>query len=175
MVNWHKRFMDLTEYVAQWSKDRSTKVGCLIVRPDNSNWVTGYNGFPRGVDDDLEYRHVRPEKYLWAEHAERNAVYNCARSGIATEGCRIYVPWFPCMDCARAIVQSGINQVIYQKLDPENSLWLRWKDSCETALALFLETNIDLLAYDPITEVCTQTYWNVKAADSLVLTRKGDL
>jgi len=148
MTNWHKRFMDLTEHIAQWSKDRSTKLGCVIVGPDNEIRSTGYNGFPRGIDDTLDARHERPEKYLWSEHAERNAIYNCARMGVSTKGCRIYVPWFPCMDCARAIVQSGISQVIYKKPDLEEPRWARWAVSFRASKELFLESNTDLVVYE---------------------------
>jgi dCMP deaminase len=61
----------------------------------------GDNGFPRGADDDLEARHARPAKHKWTEHAERNAIFAAARAGIPIDGCTMYLPWFPCMDCAR--------------------------------------------------------------------------
>jgi dCMP deaminase len=72
----------------------------------------GWNGFPRGVDDDVDERHERPAKYLWTEHAERNAIYNAAAIGAATAGCTMYLPWYPCTGCARAIIQSGISEVV---------------------------------------------------------------
>ena len=168
MANWHKRFMDLADHVATWSKDRSTQVGAVIASPDSAFFSVGYNGFPRGANDDVETRHERPEKYLWAEHAERNAIYNCARSGHKLLGYRIYVPWFPCMDCARAIVQSGISTVIYKKLDSKDGLWLRWKDSCARSMELFLETNVDMLVYDPRTEEVAPVYWSVNLEDNLL-------
>src|SRR5260370_34651295 len=104
--------MDLAREIARWSKDRSGGVGCVIVGPDNEVRSTGFNGFPRGVNDEVESRHERPAKYKWTEHAERNAIYNAARVGIPIEGCRIYLPWFPCMECARAIIQTGIVELI---------------------------------------------------------------
>jgi len=110
--HWDDRFMGLAREVASWSKDRSRKVGCVIVGPNREIRATGYNGFPRGVADDVEARHQRPAKYRWTEHSERNAIYNAARSGVSTEGCRIYLMWYPCMDCARAIVQAGIVEVV---------------------------------------------------------------
>src|ERR1039457_2505079 len=76
------------------------------------NGWCGYNSFPRGIRDDVPERLVRPTKYLWIEHAERNAICNAARAGTATEGCTIYVNIMPCMDCARAVVQAGIVQVV---------------------------------------------------------------
>jgi hypothetical protein len=84
----------------------STRVGCVIVGTHKEIRAIGYNGFPRGVDDDRDARHERPVKYKWTEHAERNAIYSSARAGISIDGCTMYLPWFPCMDCARAIVQS---------------------------------------------------------------------
>lgn len=123
LVRWDDYFMALAKLVATRSKDRSTKVGCVIVGPDNEIRSTGYNGFPRGVDDGAEERHQRPAKYLWTEHAERNAVYNAARAGMALKGCRIYLPWFPCMDCARAIVQSGLVEMICHEPDLNDPKW----------------------------------------------------
>jgi dCMP deaminase len=86
-------------------------VGCVIVGPAHEIRSTGYNSFPRGIRDDLPERLERPAKYLWIEHAERNAILNAARAGTATEGCTLYVDLMPCMDCGRAIVQAGIVEV----------------------------------------------------------------
>ena len=68
-----------------------------------------------GIRDDVPERLERPTKYLWMEHAERNAIYNAARAGTSTEGCSIYVQIMPCMDCARAIVQAGIREVVISR------------------------------------------------------------
>jgi dCMP deaminase len=112
-THWDARFFGLCDMIASWSEDTSRKVGSVLVGPSNEIRSTGYNGFPRGVDSSLSERHERAagEKYLWFEHAERNAIYNAAGSGSATSGCRMYVNSFPCADCARAIVQSGIAQL----------------------------------------------------------------
>lgn len=76
--------------------------------------ATGYNGLPRGVSDADEARFDRAsgEKFFWGEHAERNAIYNAARIGVSLQGCTIYVTRFPCADCARAIIQCGIERVV---------------------------------------------------------------
>lgn len=114
-IEWDLRFMALAQHIGQWSKDRSRKVGCVIVGPEREIVSVGYNGFPRGVADgeQLEGRHKRPEKYRWTEHAERNAIYNAARSGAQQLGASVlYVPFFPCCDCARAIIQVGIRRVV---------------------------------------------------------------
>ncbi len=123
MADWDSRFMNLARHIATWSKDRSRQVGCVIVGPDNEIRAYGFNGFPRGVDDDTEGRHARPAKYKWTEHAERNAIYNAARIGTPLQGCRMYLPWFPCMDCARALVQSGIVELICFKPDLLDPKW----------------------------------------------------
>src|SRR5678816_3286831 len=87
---WDIRFLREAARIATWSKDRSTKVGCVIVGPSREIRSTGYNGFPRGVNDDVDERHARPMKYAYCEHAERNAIYNAARVGIPLEGCTLY-------------------------------------------------------------------------------------
>ena len=128
-VDWDERFMQLALHIAGWSKDRSTKVGAVIVGDDHILRAIGYNGFPRGVDDEAEDRHERPLKYRWTEHAERNAIYNAARIGVSLDDCTMYVAWFPCMDCARAIVQAGIARLVAIKPDVNHSSWERTSSS----------------------------------------------
>lgn len=123
MADWDSRFMKLAAQIGEWSKDGSRKVGCIVVGPGNEIRSAGYNGFPRGVRDDLASRHKRPGKYRWTEHAERNAIFNAARIGTPLEGCRIYLTWFPCMECARAIVQAGIVELIAIEPDLSDPQW----------------------------------------------------
>jgi len=117
---WHQRFLALCNHISKWSEDRDFHVGAVIVGPDLEIRATGYNGLPRGVqsDDDARFDRKSGEKFFWMEHAERNAIYNAARSGAAIYGCSIYVNRFPCADCARAIIQSGI-KVVYSPAKPE--------------------------------------------------------
>jgi dCMP deaminase len=107
---WDRRFMDLCDHISQWTEDRDFQVGAVIVGPDLAIRSTGYNGFPRSVRDDVQDRYDRSsgEKFYWFEHGERNAIYNAARMGVSLSGCTLYVNRFPCADCARAIIQSGI-------------------------------------------------------------------
>jgi dCMP deaminase len=112
LPNWDEYYLDICKVVAARSKDPNTQIGCVIVGPAHEIRSTGYNSFPRGIRDNVPERLERPAKYLWIEHAERNAICNAARSGTATEGCTIYVEIMPCMDCARAIVQAGIREVV---------------------------------------------------------------
>jgi dCMP deaminase len=110
--SWDQYYLDICKVVAKRSKDPNTQIGCVIVGPAHEIRSTGYNSFPRGIRDDVPERLQRPAKYLWIEHAERNAICNAARAGTATEGCTIYVEVMPCMDCGRAIVQAGISEVV---------------------------------------------------------------
>lgn len=107
---WRNRFLGLCDHISQWSEDRDFQVGAVIVGAGHEVRAMGYNGLPRGVPASDDARLDRPsgEKFFWVEHAERNAVYNAARAGVEIAGCTIYVNRFPCADCARAIIQSGI-------------------------------------------------------------------
>jgi dCMP deaminase len=138
-IDWDKRFLDLAQHVGQWSKDRSRKVGCVIVGPHREIRAIGYNGFPRGIDDDSAARHERPAKYLWTEHAERNAIFQAARIGVSLDGCTMYLPWFPCMACARALVQAGIARLVAARPD---TLDPTWGEEFNSALALLKEADI---------------------------------
>jgi dCMP deaminase len=106
---------------------------------------TGFNGFPRGIDDNISARQERPAKYRWTEHAERNAIFNAARIGISTEGCTCYVNWFPCIECARGIIQAGIFRLV--GLEPDRSD-PKWGDEFDFAFNLFREAGVELSLYD---------------------------
>ena len=135
------------------SKDRSRRVGAVIVDPIGGVLTTGYNGFPRGINDDIEYRHERPAKYRYTEHSERNAVYQAARRGVATEGCTMYT-WAEgsgigvCSDCARAIIQAGIIRVVLQR--PDNTegattIQPNWpSDDLAAAMEMLLEAGVNV-------------------------------
>jgi dCMP deaminase len=113
-TNWDLRFMQLADHVAQWSKDRGAKVGAVIVIGNNPISV-GYNGFPRGCNDDVDERHERPAKYDWTSHAEENAIINAARNGQKILGADMYINWFPCAKCAGMIVNAGIRRIFCDK------------------------------------------------------------
>ncbi len=105
-------FMTMAYVVARASKDDRTKIGAVVVGPDNEIRSTGYNGFPRGLDDFNPARQEKPEKDFWFEHAERNAIFNAVRIGVSLRGCTMYTLRTPCEACARAIVQAGISTVV---------------------------------------------------------------
>jgi len=125
--------MKMAYLVASKSKDKSMKCGCVLVGHGHSMLSTGYNGFPRMCDDGKEERYERPEKYAWTEHAERNAIYNAARNGIKLLSSYAYNTCFPCVDCARGLVQAGIAEIIIptKETDPFfiESRWDDWAES----------------------------------------------
>jgi len=148
--SWHRYYLDLLEGIASKSKDEATKVGVIIVGPDNEPRSMGYNSFPRGINDDLPERQERPAKYLYIEHGERNAIYNAARAGIPLKGCRIYMGFYPCADCARAIIQSGIKEIIMDATDYEGKekYWNeRWKDQIVASKEMLAEAGIGIVKY----------------------------
>jgi dCMP deaminase len=93
------------------SPDPKTQVGCVIVGPDREMRSEGWNRLPKGIAKHAE-RLIAPAKYAWIEHAERNAIYEASRNGRPLEDCTIYVELVPCVDCARAIIQAGIREVV---------------------------------------------------------------
>jgi dCMP deaminase len=105
-INWMRWAYDLAEN----SPDKSTQVGAVIVDGDRAIGE-GFNQFPRGASYTAE-RWERPTKYAWIEHAERNAIYDCARYGQRAIGTTMYATGAACADCARAIVQAGITRVV---------------------------------------------------------------
>lgn len=133
---WDTRYLNLAKEVSAWSEDKNKKVGSVIVR-DNRVLSIGYNGLPTGVKLTLE-RQEKPEKYHWFEHAERNSIYTAARLGHSLEGSKIYITHLPCTDCARAIVQSGINEVISIEPNPESS----WYNTILKSIQMLKEVGI---------------------------------
>lgn len=113
-INWDEYFMGVSLLSALRSKDPNTKVGACIVNPENRIVGVGYNGLPRGCDDHefpwTNAGEFNETKYPYVVHAELNAILNSTRS---LTGCRIYVSLFPCNECAKAIIQSGIAEIIY--------------------------------------------------------------
>jgi len=115
VISWDEYFMGMAHLSALRSKDPSTQVGAVIVSPANKVVSIGYNGLPKGCSDD-EYPWDREggpldTKYVYVVHAELNAILNAQ---MPVTGCKIYVSLFPCNECAKAIIQSGIQEIIYE-------------------------------------------------------------
>jgi dCMP deaminase len=136
-----RKYFDMAKFVANnFSKDESTKVGCLILDPETYQVLsTGYNGFPRKVEE-TEERKVRPEKYFWVEHAERNAIYAAAKHGIKLDGATAYCTLFPCAECARAMIQAGIKKIIAAPADHPN-----FKESFERSKQMLAEAGVEVV------------------------------
>lgn len=141
MIDWDELFMTTAYLVAMKSKDESTHCGAVIVDKHNHVISSGYNSFVRGINDDVPERQERPEKYLWFEHGERNAIYSAAFRGSKTEGCKIYVTGIPCADCARGIIQAGIEEVI---IEERETFGKEWEESCKVTLQMFEEAGVKL-------------------------------
>ena len=112
-ISWDEYFMGVALLAAMRSKDPSTQVGCCIVDAEKRILSTGYNGFPTGCsDDEFPWDRTGEEtKYPFVVHAELNAILNAHGKNLV--GARLYVALFPCNECAKAIIQSGIREVIY--------------------------------------------------------------
>lgn len=115
VINWDEYFMGIALLSAKRSKDPSTQVGACIVDNEKKVVSIGYNGMPRNIDEEKltwEKGEGLNSKYLYVCHAEFNAILNI-RNGSSLNGCKVYVTLFPCNECAKAIVQTGIKEVIY--------------------------------------------------------------
>ena len=109
-LSWEEYFMTLALVASLKSKDQSTQVGAVIVDDKTRKVISsGYNGFPRYVDDD-KIPQTRPEKYLYVVHAELNAILHAERN---LAGCSLYVTVFPCSECMKAVIQTGMKNVVY--------------------------------------------------------------
>ena len=146
-MRWNEYFINIAHQVKLKSKDERTQIGVVIVGKDNEIVSTGYNSFPRGINDDLSERQERPEKYFWFEHAERNAIYNAARIGVSTLGTTMYMTCdLSCADCARAIINSGVSKVVFSRTTKQ---WPEiWQESSKRSLQMFQEAGVEVEYYD---------------------------
>ncbi len=112
-INWDEYFMGVAILASKRSKDPNTQVGACIVDGNNIILSTGYNGFPYGCSDDIFpwEREGDDTKYNYVVHAELNAILNARGKNL--NGAKLYVDLFPCNECAKAIIQSGVSEVVY--------------------------------------------------------------
>lgn len=142
-------FMQQAKENEKRSKDTSTKVGCVIVNQNTGEIISdGYNIFPRGVNQNIPERTERPLKYDFTEHAERNAIYAAAKEGVSTRNCILYVTLPPCVDCARAIIQSGIREVFYMP-DLKHQNIPGWRDKLAISFQMFDEAGVSYKMINP--------------------------
>ena len=150
---WDKYFFEIIKVISTKSKDSSTKVGAIIVSQNNEIISTGFNGFPRGVVDDplvVPERYNRDTKLLFTAHAESNSIFAAARRGIPLEGCKIYVEFTPCSECMKAIIQSGIAEIILNGDSPtfnNKALYERWRNHFVCSKTMAREANILIRVY----------------------------
>ncbi len=150
MTDWDRHFLDMCLFVANKSKDPSTKVGSVIVGPDNEVRGTGYNGFPRKIKDTIERLNDRDTKIKLVVHAEMNAVLAAARVGIPIKGCTMYIwavdavskkPWGgpPCTRCTVELIQAGISEV---RVPRPKDIPERWKADLDFSRSILLESGV---------------------------------
>ena len=146
-LNWEEYFMAVAKLTAMRSKDPNTQVGACIVGTDNRILSVGYNGAPNGFDDDKFpwAREGNPldTKYLYVCHAERNAILNFKGSRRDLENAVIYVDLFPCNECAKALIQSGVKRVVYLSDKYADS------DSVQASKFMFKLAGVTFDAYEP--------------------------
>ncbi len=175
--DWDQLYITMCYLVGMRSRDDKTHVGSIIVDPDNVLVATGYNSLPRNIEIDKDSARLSREggeKYYWIEHAERNAIYNAARRGTVLKGCKIYVPWLPCADCARAIIQTGISEVIIHRNGQDfydlhtNGKWI---DSHKRTTDMFLEAGVRL-RFVTCNVVVPEIYMNGQIHDAVEFLNK---
>lgn len=142
MTKWDQRFMDEARLVATWSRDPSTKCGCVIVDSLHRQQSQGFNGFPRGVQDLDERYNDRPTKYAMIVHAEANAIVT-ARKDLS--GCRLYTTKFPCSSCTKLIIQAGIAEVICPVTDPKSASDQRWMEDAKFSEIMLEEAGVVII------------------------------
>ena len=141
---WHERFIKLAHEVAEWSKDPSTKVGCVLVK--NKRVIsTGYNGFPKNISDSFDRLMDREQKYEMTVHAEINAITTAALHGVSTEGATAYITFNPCSRCAAVLINAGIDSVY---VSTANDIPTRWLSNFILASKLLAEAGVEYQTID---------------------------
>ena len=136
------RLLALCASKGQESPDPRTKIGCIIVAPDGSIRCAACNDYPQGTLQGIGERAEAPLKYVWFEHAERNAIYQAARQGLSTAGCTMFVELTPCIECARAIIQAGIILVVLNQDRCAEYQGAKYSEEHPAALGMLAEAGI---------------------------------
>lgn len=142
---WNNRFLELTDHLATWSLDPSTKVAAALFK-GKYQLASAYNGFPPGIEDTPERLNDRPLKYKITQHAESNLVGTCAKFGIPTEGATVAITTYPCCNCAGLMIGAGIKKIVARK--PTEDFLTRWKDDIELAMTMLEEAGVEIVIID---------------------------
>jgi dCMP deaminase len=137
VTDWDRRFLELAKHVGQWSKDPSTKVGAVIVRPNKSVLSVGFNGFPQMLNDDPAILANREAKYSRTVHAEINALIFAYGSA---QRCSVYTSFMCCDRCAIQMLQAGVSRFVYPK--PTADELTRWGSSFKLTESYFEEADV---------------------------------
>lgn len=140
---WSGRLLKLAKDISQWSKDDSTKVGAVITTEHGTPVSWGFNGLPMGIDDTRPERFVRPEKYKWFAHAERNAMDLAPRGDLSN--CVMFVTFFPCSSCAQSIIQRGIKTLVVDEKFTAEKMPERWKEDMIIAKKMLNEAGVTII------------------------------
>ena len=136
---WDLRYLELAKHISTWSKDPSTKIGAVAIAKNGQVLSQGYNGFPRGVDDDPKRLNDREQKLQRVVHAEMNVIYNASLHGVSLAGSTLYVYGLPCCsDCVKGVIQVGFKRVVMPKQVQTD----RWKESWNRARDMFRESGV---------------------------------
>ena len=141
------KFVPIAEAISSLSKDPSTKVGAVIIDNDSNILSTGFNGFPRGVND-LEQRYInRDIKLKYVAHAEANAIAQAARVGAKLLGSSLIVTaLYPCTNCAKMIIQAGIKTIYVPTMNTESTN-IHWHEELIMSENMFNEAGIEIVVY----------------------------
>jgi len=140
-TNWDERFMQVAELVATWSKHPTFKIGCVVVDDDHNQLSGGFNGLPRGIDDNQILDQSKPVSATI--HAEANAVAAAARNGHSLKDSTVYVTAQPCCQCAALLIQVGVKRVVYRFMSMDK----KWMESNQEAERLLRDARIDVIEF----------------------------
>lgn len=135
------------ELTSHDSKDKHRQVGCVLVNERNHTIVRACNAMPKYCDDTVAERHERPEKYFWYECAERNAIYKSLRLGFCIDRATAYVNFFPCVSCARALIQCRIARLVAYKPDFDHP---RWGEQFRKATEILADVGMPITLLDEV-------------------------
>lgn len=141
--------MSMAYMVSMKSKDPSTRVGAVVIGIDNEIRATGYNGLPRKVSDKSDRYSNKEYKYMASNHAEENAIIQCARVGVSTKGCAMYTLWVPCARCSKMIIQAGFSKVVFDQNFPGNDVknQSNWEESIKISYEMLRESDIEIYSF----------------------------